>query len=251
MITKTLKLFSTTAADDLSYLSLFDACRLSAEKNVRIIGGHMVQLLSDAFPTDFAFPRRTVDADAAIETELAASGQMHQLFEAAGYQASSGNSYQKSGRSVDLLVSSMDGRFSTQILGDRAFDSSPGISSALNTDPIAIQVEAALTTSEIIEFEARVPSVEVAVLLKALVYKVRLANRDLLDLQNLLWIAKLHPSHEIGGWNLDQPRKGVRGDAQRALWQIQGSLKGLNSNFSKGIDPSQLSALISDLIATP
>jgi hypothetical protein len=209
----------------------------------------MVQLLIEAFPNPNTFPRRTVDADAALDGELAATGQLHEILEAAGYEASSGNSYQKEGRSIDLLVGSLDGKFATQILGKRAFDASPGLASALNTEPLTIQVHATLQNGEILEFDVRVPRVETALVIKALIYRFRLANRDLLDIQNLLWIAKHYPAEEIGGWSLDAPQRGARGDAQRALHHLSDRISQKSLDDLPSIRPLEVRQLVGQLIA--
>lgn len=249
MITKDVKLFAATNADDLSFLSLFDACKLSEGKNVRIVGGQMVQLLIEAFPNPNSLPRRTIDADAALDSELAATGEMHDAFLAAGYEASAGNSYQKDGRSIDLLVASLDGKFSSQIIGERAFDTSPGLSTAINTEPLKILVSATLQSDEELQFEARLPPVETALAIKALAYSSRLEDRDLLDIQNLLWIAKQYSPDEIGGWSLDQPRKGDRGDAQRALHKLAGRLGAKRFTRVPRIRPIEIKQLIQQLVA--
>lgn len=251
MITKQVKLFSATNADDLSFMSLFDACKLTEGKNARIIGGQMVQLLIEAFPNPNSYQRRTVDADAALDSELAATGEMHEILEAAGYEASAGNSYQKDGRSIDLLVGSLDGRFKSQIIGERAFDTGPGISSAVNTEPITVQVSATLQSGEELKFEARLPRVETALVIKALIYNSRFETRDLLDIQNLLWIAKHYPAEEIGGWALGSPHKGARGDAQRALHDLAEQLSKKSFSDFPRIEPLEIRQLITLLVAKP
>lgn len=251
MITKQVELVALTIAEDLSLGALFDACRLSEGKNVRIVGGQMVRLLTEAFPTPNSYPRGTVDADAALDSELAATGEMHDIFVAAGYEASAGNSYQKSGRSIDLLVGSLDGKFSSQILGERSFDASPGISSALNTEPIVIELNVTFLNGEQKQFKVRVPRVETALTIKALVYNKRLLDRDLLDVQNLLWIAKYYPAEETGGWELNTPLRGARGDAQRALHALADRITSRQVQERSRIRPLELKQLIQNLIAKP
>jgi hypothetical protein len=251
MATKKVRLFAASEADDFALLSLWDVCRLSEGLNVRIVGGQMVQLLIEAFPNPNSFQRRTTDADAALANELAASGQMHEILKTAGYEASSGNSYQKEGRSIDLVVGSLDGKFASQILGERAFDASPGITSALSTEPITIQVHATLQGGEILEFDVRVPVVETALVIKALVYRFRLVNRDLLDIQNLLWIAKYYSADEIGGWSLNAPLRGARGDAQRTLHALSQRILEHSPQEFPQIRPLELSQLIEQLVANP
>jgi hypothetical protein len=249
VIRKQLELFAISAAEDLAYLSLADACQITSGLEARIVGGHMVQLLTQAFPTTYSTARQTVDADAAVDSQLAASGQLHALFEAAGYQASSGNSYQLDGKSIDLVVPSGDGRFKSELLGGRAFDASPGLDIALAASPIELEVAVTLTDGSKLAVAVRVPTVEIAVVLKALVYRVRLAERDLEDLQNLLWIARSYPAEEIGGWRLDTPCRGARGDAQRSLNLILEKLSRSDSQLNPVINSQALAGLITEKIA--
>ncbi|TXK19106.1 hypothetical protein [Homoserinibacter sp. GY 40078] len=211
---------STSAADDLAFRALADVCSITRELDARIVGGQMVGLLLTAFPTPNAIPRRTADADAALSTQLASTGDVHRRLTDAGYEATSGNSYSKSGQRIDLLVPSNDGSFHSTELGGRAFDSAPGLSLALAAEPIAISVDVTLTDGSTAEFIARVPPVEIAVILKANSYGSRLAERDLTDLHNLLWIAQSYGTAEIGGWQLDSATAGARGDARRTLGDI-------------------------------
>ena len=68
------ELVATAYADELSMRSLAEISAITADQNVRIIGGQMASLLLTAFPVPGIDVRRTRDADAAITTELAGSG---------------------------------------------------------------------------------------------------------------------------------------------------------------------------------
>lgn len=92
-ITRHVELVTTTYADELSIRSLAEISAITADQNVRIIGGQMASLLLTAFPVPGLAVRRTRDADAAITTELAGSGLIHQRLLDHGYTATSGNSY--------------------------------------------------------------------------------------------------------------------------------------------------------------
>lgn len=134
--------FSTSNADDLSLLALADIARLTADvEDARIVGGHMVGMLQAAFPVPGATVRRTIDADTAISTQVASSGQLHARLEVDGYVASSGNRYEKPpGMIVDVLVPAAQTTFEPVEVGERAFDAAPGIRLALAVEPISIDV---------------------------------------------------------------------------------------------------------------
>ena len=86
-------LVATTYADDPSLRSLADVTEITADFNVRIVGGQMTSLLLTAFPVSDIATRQTRDADAAITTRLAGSGALHARLVARGYTATSGNHY--------------------------------------------------------------------------------------------------------------------------------------------------------------
>ncbi len=242
---------STSNADDLAFSALADVCTLTGDLDVRIVGGQMAHLLLCAFPSANALARRTADADAAIGTELAASGDVHELLTDAGYAAAAGNSYVKDGQQVDLLVPNRSSGFRTEVLGGRGFDAAPGIAFALALPPILIHVSVTLTGDRILRFDARVPPVEAAVTLKANAYRSRLADRDLVDLHNLLWILEERDAGAIGGWALDRAASGSRGDAQRALADILRMLSRRPTRPTLEVQPETLVALIRRHVAVP
>ena len=92
-ITRRVEVVATTNADDLSLRSLAEISAITADQNVRIIGGQMASLLLSAFPGSGIAPRRTRDADAGIPTELAGSGLLHERLIAHGFAATSGRSW--------------------------------------------------------------------------------------------------------------------------------------------------------------
>lgn len=64
----------------------------------------------------------------------------------------------------------------------------------------------------------RVPTVEAALVVKALAHAGRRAVKDIEDVHSLLEIANSYDRVEIGGWKLDaEPLTGARLDAGRAL----------------------------------
>lgn len=239
---------STSSADDLAYSALADICTLTSAENIRIVGGQMTNLLLTAFPTERAIPRRTADADAALDMELAMTGYAHELLTNFGYTAQDGNSYVRDGQQIDLLVPSWTGRFEQEEIAGRGFDAAPGIGLALAGEPISIQASVTLTGGEVLDFVARTPTVEKAIVLKAYAYKHRHAMRDLVDLHNLMWIVETREKHSIGGWRLDEAVRGARLDAQRVLRQIANDLHIGQKGQQLEVDTQVLIALIRRLV---
>lgn len=223
MIERSYSTFSASRADDQALLALEDVARITRDlDDMRVVGGLMVTLLTEAFPAEGFVVRRTADVDAAISVEIAHSGALHERLIAAGYIAAGGNRYVCDGRVVDVLVPSSSGRFVTAVLGGRGFDSAPGLSLALAAPPILHRLEVVLSDGSARRVEVRTPTVELAVVVKALATRSRHAGKDLVDLYNLLLIAEQHPRDEFGGWRLDEPEPiGARRDTVRQLEHLR------------------------------
>jgi hypothetical protein len=221
----------------------------------------MAALLLAAFPVPGIAPRRTRDADAAITTELAGSGLVHDRLVEHGYTATSGNNYLRPvpdlaipggpvpELSVDLLVPSLDGRFHAQVHGGRAFDSAPGLAPALVGTPIVIDTSARLLDGAVLEFAVQVPTVELALVIKALSYGSRLQARDVEDIYRLLEIANAYPPDEIGGWQLrDTPLRASRRDGARHLHELA---KRARRARGDSVPAARLAVLIAALVGRP
>jgi hypothetical protein len=260
-ITRRVQLVAAAYADELSLRTLAEITAITADQNVRIIGGQMASLLLAGFAVPGIAARRTRDADAAITTELAGSGIIHDRLTERGYIATNGNNYTRlvpdlavAGRpvpelSVDLLVPSLDGRFRPQEHGGRAFDSAPGLAPVLAAEPIVIETGARLLDGTALEFSVRVPAVEFALVIKALSYGSRLHARDVEDIYRLLEIANAYPAEEIGGWQLrDTPLRASRRDAAVQLHELARRTRRL-SNIN--VPAARLATLIAALVGRP
>jgi hypothetical protein len=75
---------------------------------------------------------------------------------------------------VDLLVPSLDDRFRSQEYGGRAFDSAPGLALTLAAEPVLIETSARMFHGDTLEFTVAVPTVELALVIKAFSYGSRL-----------------------------------------------------------------------------
>lgn len=251
MPTRKVQLVATSNVDEASFLALKDICDLTRDQNIRVVGGQMIEILRTAFPTPGLTVRSTVDADAALETEFAASGDLHRLLTDAGYEPTHGNSYKKGRQKIDLLVGNLVDKFMPEILGERAFDSAPGIHIALIAQPLIFDIEALLRDGTPIEFQARTPSVELATCIKSLSYRQRLRDQDLVDVYFLLKVVEAHGPEQVGGWRLNQPATATKLDSQRVFVGIQESLNRRSSRVPEDIDREEFVALISKWVAKP
>jgi hypothetical protein len=192
---------------------------------------------------------------------FAGSGVIHQRLLDRGYTATSGNSYTRPvpdlavaggpvpELTVDLLVPSLDGRFHAQEHGGRAFDSAPGLAPALAADPIVITAGARMLNGGRLEFTVRVPTVELALVIKALAYGSRLQDRDVEDIYRLLEIADTHPADTIGGWRLqEKPLGASRRDAAVHLHDLA---RHSRRRANLEVPAARLATLIASLITRP
>jgi hypothetical protein len=255
------ELVASTNADELSLRSLAEISAITADQNVRIIGGQMASLLLTAFPVPGIALRRTRDTDAAITTELASSGVIHQRLLAHGYAATGGNSYTKQvpdlaaagahvpELAVDILVPSLDGHFKPQEYGGRAFDSAPGLAPALAAAPIVIDVGARLLDGTVLEFSTPVPTIELALVIKALAYGSRVQDRDVEDIYRLLEIADAYLPDDIGGWRRQEiPLGGSRRDAAVHLHKLAQRSRRLSA---PDVPAARLAVLIAAQVSRP
>ena len=195
--------------------------------------------------------RATADTDAAIETAVAASGKIHALLQAAGYEAEAGNSYRRGNRQIDLLTGNYAGKFKTVLLGGRAFDSAPGVQLALDAPPLLVELRVRLLTGGSIELLAPIPPLDVAVCLKALSYNLRLAPRDLVDLYHLLLIANHELESGVKPWSLAERARGDRLKAQQGLQTLTDNLALRSTQQIQDVDRVKLAALIKRLVFSP
>lgn len=217
-------LIATSPEDDAAFIALHDlAGILSAHEGTAVIGGHMVGLLTAAFPSAGLIVRRTNDADGGVATLLAAAGTVQQGLEAAGYIREAANRFVKPetvpSPTIDLLIPPLTGHFRPVWQGESQIDSMPGLNFAL-LSLLEVNVEATLRDGAVLGFTANVPTVEAAVILKAYAFGNRGAQtaKDLIDLSNLFHVLEHHGANAVGGWKLaTAPLIGSRLDAGRIL----------------------------------
>lgn len=210
---------STSNADDGAFRALIDAAQLTADLDeTRVVGGQMVSLLTLAYSNAPRLERRTAEAVIGVSTTIAGRQIVHSRLISAGYVAESGNRYERDGAIIDLLAPSLDGRFSAGQISGRGIDLAPGLELALQGDPLIVDLGVTFRDGRRTQVEARVPRVEIAVILKSLATRSRSAAKDVTDLYNLLNIAYTYADDELGGWKLSgRDVTGARKDSVRAL----------------------------------
>lgn len=247
---KPVHIISTSKAADLGYRALADVAAAAQGHDYRIIGGHMVQLLLHAYPTPEATERTTADADAGINRATAASQSLHGALIARGYRAEVGNRYVREEwgggvREVDLLVP--DGKAGEPtIINGRGFDAVPGLRFAFANTALQIPAIVHMNDGTDIEFTSEVPDVEAAIVLKALAWKSRGADKDASDILTLLEIVHLHKA-TLTRWGFGDDRlsgRGHRRDSAAVLHALADTLSRGRQPRTALARPARLAALI-------
>lgn len=251
------KVISMSNAADLGYRALADVAAAADGIDYRIVGGHMVQLLLHAYPTPGSIERTTADADAGINRPEAAGQELHHRLIGRGYEPESGNRYARDAGAgqqivVDLLVPG-EASLRTEEIGGRGFDAIPGLTFALSADPLLVDVTALLFSGDDLAFTVRLPDAEAALVLKALAWRSRLSDKDLVDIFTLMEIIHVHKD-SLTRWGYSDPAKGGRGarrDAAAALHQVVRHAASGRMRLPGGRNSARLAALIRAHIPTP
>ncbi len=247
---------STSDADDAAFQALEDVAAIAVDLDgILVIGGQMASLLLTAFPATGSLARRTGDADAAMTTAIAASGTVHDRLIAAGYEAVSGNHYERGAGgevAVDLLVPADGSTFGRAEHGGRAFDAVPGLRLALSGHRILVDVRVTFRDGSTRQFTVPVPSVETAIILKAYATRSRLEAKDITDLYNLFLIVNQHDANTIAGWKLSEATMSdSRSDAARILHELTETIKRSALIRDAGVPGTLFVALIRRHVTDP
>lgn len=221
-------LAAAQATDDAAYIALHDVTGvLAGHEEAAVVGGHMVGILCALYPSPGLVIRRTGDADAGIPVQVARTGDIHASLIAAGYAATQSNRYEKEtpeglpNAVIDILVSDTTGatRIREVEIAGRRFDSVPGLYSAI-VGAKRIDVEMLLRDGTTLTATPRVPTVELALVVKALAWADRGADKDVTDIANLLAIRDHHGA-DAGPWTLNaQELSSTRRDGAAALHDL-------------------------------
>lgn len=257
-ISQPITVHSFSTAADNGYRALADLATAAEGTDYRVVGGHMVQLLLYVYPSAQAAVRGTSDADGGIPEPVAAGMKLHQALLSKDYTPTAGAHYIRGedddAVEIDLLVPMRTAGSRQEELGGRTFDAIPGLSLALASDPLMLDVTAQLSEGEVLQFTVPIPNLEVAVVMKALATTTRSAPKDVYDLCTLFEIRHEH-REALGAWRLSDPEavsKGTRKTAARVLHGMaeQGQRNKLNT-FESPTSPARLTQLIRTHVAQP
>lgn len=250
---RALHVVAMSNADELGYLGQKAVAHaIAPEDDYRIIGGHMVRLLLEVYPTPAATPRSTLDADAAVG-DVEVVGPLSASLMAQDFVKERGNVFRKQvdgERSIEinLLLSRFDhsqGIRPRSVEGVGQVDTLPELHWAMLHEPVILDVTAELRNGRTIEYRTRVPGVEAAVVLKAHAWKIRRmsADKDLADLNTLFEIRHAHPSVQ---WRLDDAElQGFRKDSARILHELADTVtRRVGYRVPIHVDRIRLAALI-------
>jgi hypothetical protein len=254
-----IRVHALSNADSLGYLGQQAVARAAGEKaDYRIVGGHMVRLLLQVYPTSDAVPRSTLDADAAVD-DVDVVGAIDKSLLAQDFTKEGGNAYLKEldeerRIEVNLLLSGSGprpGLGSREVPGVGHVDTLPELSFIMACPPLLLGIRATLHDGRILDYTTRIPDLEAALVLKAHSWRGRQAEKDVADLYSLLAIREAHPEVD---WRMDEADlRGYRRDAARALHRLMGNLTRRTSNITapRGLDRFRMAALISKHVSKP
>lgn len=254
-----IRVHALSVADDLGYRGQLAVSQtVSGRSDYRLIGGHMVRLLLHVYPSERAVPRSTVDADTALG-DVEVIGVVTRQLQEDGFIKVGGNVLKKTVApdqdvEINFLLPRDDyktGIKSINVQSVGQVDTLSELSFALNSPAVVIDVEARLLGGEIIEYQTRVPSVEVAAILKAHSWSSRHSTKDLADLNTLLEIREEHP--ELS-WRLDSRSLiGRRLDTARILRPLGKQITRRRSpiELPNNVSRVRFAALIQEHIGAP
>lgn len=216
---------SMSRAQDAGYHALADVAEVAGSLGAeyRIVGGHMVSLLVQAYGATAAPARETADADLAATFAVLADPRLVPALIAHGYAQRAGNRFARQGPDgldlvIDLLAPSYTGTHNpNRPIGDLVVDEIPGLSFALSAEPRILSLEIELSSAGRRDAVVPVPGPVPALALKALAYRSRLAAKDAADVWRLLEVAavaRMSPDEWAGA--------GVRTDARQVLHRFFG-----------------------------
>jgi len=248
---RSIRVHAASNADALGYLGQQAVSEAVAPgDDYRTIGGHMVRLLLEVFPTPAATRRSTLDADAAIG-DIEVVGPFSESLVTQGFVKTRANAFVKQVGDdqqieINLLLPRLGhapGIRPRNVRGVGQVDALPEVHLAMLAQPLILDVTAVLRDGRGIEYRTRVPDVETAVVLKAHSWKQRRKDKDLADLHSLLEIREAHPDVP---WRLhENALRGFRKDTAVVLHEIAEKVVRKNPGFvvPENLDRKRLAGL--------
>jgi hypothetical protein len=181
---------SRSRAEDAAHRAAADVAEAVDAADYRLIGGQMVTLLVAKYEPPDAPQRATADADAGLLFTAVADGSFLTALTARGYIKRRGNRFVRDQDAIDVLVPAATSRARhNRRVGMLVVDEVPGLAFALSRPPERVDVTAALTDGQERTYTASLPDPLAALVLKALAWEARLADKDVIDTHRCLAIA--------------------------------------------------------------
>lgn len=254
-----IRVHAISNSDALGYLGQQAiSAAVSPGDDYRIVGGHMVRLLLEVYPTPQATARSTLDADAAVG-DVEVVGPLSERLRAQDFVKAGGSVFLKQAGGgqqieINLLLPGLHqapGIRPKYVPGVGQVDSLPELFLVMQSDPLHLDVTAILLDGQAISYPTRIPDVAAAVILKAHAWKARLAEKDVADLHSLLEIREAHP--EVP-WRLaDSGLIGFKRDTAQILYELAERVVRKNAGFPvpAHLDRKRMAGLVLRHVAQP
>ena len=197
---------AASVADDLGYVALADLASVLDAATYRIIGGHMVTALVARWQLGADLYRETGDTDLGIPPVVLRDEHIIERLRDLGYEPIAGNRFARTLTDVPVTISEGDAprqaiidvlvpaytsrpRDNRRISEHLVTTEVPGLATALQRDPVVLQLEMRRLNGERFDVELAFPDEVAALALKARATQMRSKATDVVDLWRCLEVA--------------------------------------------------------------
>lgn len=183
---------SRSRAEDAAHRAVADIGATVSPGDYRLIGGQMVTLLVARYQPPDVPVRTTADADVGVRIPVVADGAFVDELTVRGYVKRGGNRFVRDDDTIDVLVPAAASRARhNRRVGALVVDEVAGLSFALSRPVESADVDVALTDGTSLHYIVSLPDPLAALVLKALAWRARLADKDVIDIHRCLAVAQV------------------------------------------------------------
>jgi len=183
---------SRSRAEDAAHRAVADIGTAIGPADYRLVGGQMVTLLVARYQPPDAPVRTTADADVGVRMQVVADGAFVDELTVRGYVRRGGNRFVRDDDTIDVLVPAAASRARhNRRVGALVVDEVSGLSFALPRPVESADVDVALTDGTSLHYAVSLPDPLAALVLKALAWNARLADKDIVDVHRCLAVARV------------------------------------------------------------